>query len=213
MKITEKHTYKLLVEGNDDQHVIWSFCQHHQLAENFDVIDCNSIENVLGQLKTRLSNPSAHQRIGIVIDADVDLNKRKAQILEVLRQSQKYNCADCEWPASGLILKPIDSYDATIGIWIMPDNNINGMLEDFIISLASEADPLMQKAESILNELEESQIQQYKSVHRSKAKIHTFLAWQDEPGKPMGTAITAKILNPNSEHAEVFVHWIKQLFT
>ena len=91
MKITEKHTYKLLVEGNDDQHVIWSFCQHHQLAENFDVIDCNSIENVLGQLKTRLSNPSAHQRIGIVIDADVDLNKRKAQILEVLRQSQKYN--------------------------------------------------------------------------------------------------------------------------
>ena len=95
----------------------------------------------------------------------------------------------------------------------MPDNNINGMLEDFIISLAPEADPLMQKAESILNELEESQIQLYKSVHRSKAKIHTFLAWQDEPGKPMGTAITAKILNSNSEHAEVFVHWIKQLFT
>jgi hypothetical protein len=30
-----------------------------------------------------------------------------------------------------------------------------------------------------------------------KAIIHTWLAWQKEPGKPLGTAITARFLDPN----------------
>lgn len=30
----------------------------------------------------------------------------------------------------------------------------------------------------------------FKKVHHSKAVIHTYLAWQDEPGNPLGQAIT-----------------------
>jgi hypothetical protein len=46
----------------------------------------------------------------------------------------------------------------------------------------------------------------------SKANIHTWLAWQEEPGKPMGQAITAKYLNPKSKQAELFVNWLRALF-
>ncbi len=49
-------------------------------------------------------------------------------------------------------------------------------------------------------------------IRHSKAKIHTYLAWQEEPGKPMGQAITAKVLHAESETAKVFVEWIKRLF-
>lgn len=93
----------------------------------------------------------------------------------------------------------------------MPDNQVNGMLEDFVAMLAAD-DVLMNRSEIVLQSLEDDNIQRYKAVHRPKAKIHTYLAWQDEPGKPMGQAITAKVLNPQSPIATVFVDWLNRLF-
>jgi hypothetical protein len=43
-------------------------------------------------------------------------------------------------------------------------------------------------------------VTQFKDVHLSKAEIYTYLAWQDEPGKPFGIAITVhtlQFLTPN----------------
>ena len=57
------------------------------------------------------------------------------------------------------------------------------MLEDFALNMIPAEDLLIRKVEVVLSELEAEGIQRYKQVHRSKAKIHTFLAWQDEPGK------------------------------
>ena len=34
----------------------------------------------------------------------------------------------------------------------------------------------------------------------------------DEPGKPMGQAITSHILNPKTQAAGLFIQWIKDLF-
>lgn len=71
MRIKEKCSFKLLVEGNDDQHVVWSLCQHHKITENFDVIDCESIENVLKQAELRVTTEASRNlRIGIIVDAD-----------------------------------------------------------------------------------------------------------------------------------------------
>ena len=94
----------------------------------------------------------------------------------------------------------------------MPNNNTEGMLEDFVAKLAVDNDVLMEEAEQVLNSLEKRNIQRYKTVHRAKAKIHSFLAWQDEPGKPMGQAITAKILDPNSDKANDFINWLEELY-
>jgi hypothetical protein len=52
----------------------------------------------------------------------------------------------------------------------------------------------------------------YRSTHRSKALIHTRLAWQKTPGRPMGQAITAQVLPPNKPPAARFVDWLKNLF-
>jgi hypothetical protein len=46
----------------------------------------------------------------------------------------------------------------------------------------------------------------------AKAKLHTFLAWQEEPGKPIGLAITAKYLDPNAIQAQQFIDWLRTLF-
>jgi len=48
--------------------------------------------------------------------------------------------------------------------------------------------------------------------HHSKAVVHTFLAWQDEPGMPLGQAITAKALDGNKPLAHNFSEFLKNLF-
>ncbi|SEA57218.1 hypothetical protein SAMN05216455_10910 [Segatella bryantii] len=70
----------------------------------------------------------------------------------------------------------------------------------------------MKRAGEVLDALEKDGIQNYKKVHKSKARVHTYLAWQDEPGLPLGIAVTKKIFNPESSNAKVLVDWLKRLF-
>lgn len=211
-KLKESFSYYLFVEGKNDLHVISSLCGYHHVNQNFNIKPCESVENVVGLFRLALTNPLAYRRIGIVLDADVDIERRWKQLVEVLRGSGKYDCDGLELAPDGLILHPVNDYDAIVGIWIMPDNTLNGMLEDFVLNMIPAGDPLFLKSEAILSELESAEIQRYKQVHRSKAKIHTFLAWQDEPGKPIGQAITAHILNPDAEQAKIFVDWLNKLY-
>ena len=44
------------------------------------------------------------------------------------------------------------------------------MLEDFVATLSEPDDPLMAKADDVLNQLEEDKIQKYKDVHGSPDK-------------------------------------------
>lgn len=211
-RIEKEFPYKLFVEGVNDFHVISSLCLYHKVKENFNVRSCGSVGKVVGQFKLALTNPSVYQRIGIVIDADTDVGKRWKQLVAILKESGKYDCDELSLPSAGLVLHPLDNYDAVVGIWVMPNNELQGMLEDFLLSLVPAEDVLIQKAETVLSELEAEGIQHYKKVHRSKAKIHTFLAWQDEPGKPMGQSITARLLNPNAKQAKTFVDWLNKLY-
>ena len=71
---------QLLVEGKNDQHVIWALCNQHQLPENFSVEipeekGTGGIEALLDQLPARLDEPNL-QTLGIVVDADQDLLAR-----------------------------------------------------------------------------------------------------------------------------------------
>ncbi|MEQ9549677.1 MAG: DUF3226 domain-containing protein [Coleofasciculus sp. G3-WIS-01] len=99
-----------------------------------------------------------------------------------------------------------------IGIWLMPDNQLPGMLEDFVAHLIPTDDSLRPKAEAILQEIEQLKLNRYTPIHHPKALIHTWLAWQETPGMPMGQAITAQVLSYNAEIANKFVEWLKRLF-
>ncbi|WP_420441941.1 DUF3226 domain-containing protein [Candidatus Palauibacter sp.] len=46
----------------------------------------------------------------------------------------------------------------------------------------------------------------------SKAVLHAWLAWQQEPGRPYGLAIKSGYLRHDSVTAERFVAWFRQLF-
>ena len=208
----EEHFNKLLVEGKDDLHVISALCMACQIPESFEIISCGSVEKAIRGFRLRLTTPKEQKILGIVVDADVNAEARWEELKAVLSASGKYDCDALQLPSEGLVLTSNDPDFPTVGVWVMPDNQLSGMLEDFVISLTDPSDVLMVKAESVLTELESESIQKYKSAHRAKAKIHTFLSWQDEPGKPMGTAITSRVLNPEANTAQQFVSWLNRLF-
>ena len=92
-------------------------------------------------------------------------------------------------------------------------NNPQTLLVDFALSLVPQDESLIIEAESVLQRIEQARIQKYISNHRSKAKIHTYLAWQDEPGAPIGQSITKHVLDPNRPTAQAFVkNWLVPLF-
>lgn len=210
MKIQEKFFKKLLVEGNDDQHVIWALCEKNKLKENFDVIDCGGIEKLNNEIEVRLKSTDIldFDTLGIIIDADSDINKRWSTLKKMLIQ-KGFNLTN-ELPPSGLVYK--NAEEVKIGIWIMPNNNLNGMLEDFIRFLVSKDDLLLPIANETLEQIEKQNLNQYNTIHKSKTLIHTWLAWQEDPGTPMGLSITKKYLTTDEETCNKFVNWLKELF-
>jgi len=204
---------QLLVEGKNDRHVIWSLCEQHQLPEEFSVEvpseeDGQGIEVLLAGLPERLKQENL-RTLGIVVDADQDLVARWQSVKSKLSDSG-YKNIPIEPPPEGWVYAPADL--PRVGVWLMPNNQLTGMLEDFVAYLIPSDDALLPKAEAILQEIEQSGVNRYTLIHRPKALIHTWLAWQTTPGMPMGQAITAQALRYDSAIALKFVAWLKRLF-
>ncbi len=212
---------KLLVEGNDDFHVVAHIRNNHGLVDNFDIVDCRSVDKVKKNLRAHLLAKDTDV-IGIIVDADGDTEHAddalKARWDSLIGELSKYGYAVPNAPDnSGTVIRGFAHFPK-IGIWLMPDNvQRPGMLEDFMATLITPHDALKPIAERTLDEIEtirfsEESRRWFKSIHRSKALIHTWLAWQDEPGRPMGVAIKAKMFDSDTELCKRFAKWLGDLF-
>lgn len=210
----------LLVEGKNDRHVVWALCELYQVAETFDVIvpgeenevrngkdERGGVEAVLEDIPIRLKE-SGLQALGVVIDTDEDIQARWNSVRDRLLKTG-YN-VPMQPVYNGFILSLPNR--PRVGVWMMPDNQLPGMLEDFVGYLVPHNDRLKPVAEKTLQSIEKKKLNLYKSAYRSKALIHTWLAWQETPGMPMGQAITARALQHDQALANSFVNWLQRLF-
>lgn len=229
----KKDTRILFVEGADDQHSVWAICEHFKVEETFSIEvpdgegkiptkkthqnELGGIDNVLKAARLNLiAGSSAVERLGIVIDADQGLDSQWKKVLNILTKAGFKEENLPESPnADGTVI--IQEYLPTFGVWIMPDNVTDrGMLEDFLEFLVpdKENNPIWSKAlkcsQEVSEEVEEEM--RFNDIHLSKARIHAYLAWQDEPGKPFGLSITAKYLQADNPKCEKFVEWLNRLF-
>ncbi len=70
----------------------------------------------------------------------------------------------------------------------------------------------MSLAQETINTLEERTLHKYSQNHHAKALIHTWLAWQENPGTPLGQAITKHYLTTDTDLCQQFVDWLNRLF-
>ena len=199
----------LLVEGKDDQHVMWNLCKHHELPETFVIDNKEGVTNVLDAFEAEIVAPEK-DCVGILIDADTDLLARWSKISSILTR-RGYSEVPLSPNPNGIIISQEDK--PTIGIWLMPNNSLPGELEDFIAFLVPqrESNLLWTYASQCLDGLPKT-AERYPEQDRSKAHVHTWLAWQNEPGKPLGQAITARYIDANAPDARQLIEWLRGLF-
>lgn len=203
----------LLVEGPDDRHVFDHLLTHHGLSGQFELEQSDGADAVLTSLRTRLKFKSL-QRLGIVLDTDPTDEHPDAvahlwlRVRNSLDRAGYMNTPEAPLP-DGTIIS--ESEKPIVGVWLMPDNVIPGMLEDFCRFLIADSDPLWVRALQTVEAIPEEE-RRFSVRHVAKANIHTWLAWQEEPGKPIGQAITKKYLDAGAPHALKLITGLRALF-
>lgn len=168
--------------------------------------------NIPKAIREALDNADL-KNLGIIIDADstdvsIKFNSIKEVILEKL--GDKIKAEDILLNDSGTVFQENDKLK--IGIWVMPDNQSSGYLEHFLSKLVDQDDELWLHVQNTISELEAKHLKRFSAPKEQKAILHTWLAWQKDPGKPFGQAIANGSLNAHSPSADNFVQWFTQTF-
>lgn len=167
---------ELLVEGKNDVHVIKNLWKRHGLLERFTIIpvgqEDGGVEQLLESIPVRLKTARLSS-LGIVLDADTNAQNRWQAICTCL-QKAGYTNLPPDPQNTGTII--VQAGKPKVGVWIMPDNQLPGMPENFVINLIPSDDRLFAMATSTLNSIEAQNLQKYALTHHAKALIHTWLA-------------------------------------
>ncbi|MEZ4728201.1 MAG: DUF3226 domain-containing protein [Caldilineaceae bacterium] len=197
----------LLVEGINEGHVISALCQAHHVPETFGLYACGSDDKVLKRLNALILQPEAPKTIGIVLDADQGIERRWDSVRNKLR-NYRYNFPSTP-DVGGTIVDSVEGFPK-LGVWLMPNNQSQGMLEDFCLTMI-DAQVQLYVTDTVVN-AQTAGACTFKSPHFPKAVVHTYLAWQDEPGTPLGLSITRQSLKPHTTTALAFTQWLTRLF-
>ena len=201
----------LLVEGSDDWHVVCQLCRMFGVPNNaFSLKERGEggVDELLRRIPVYLKS-SELQVLGIVADANTSLHSRWQSIHGKLKGAGYEDMPMTPKPG-GTIISQTGRPD--VGVWIWPDNVGSGILEDFVISLASADDSrLLRMASDAVDQIPISE-RRFPETQRSKAVVHTYLAWQKTPGSPMGLALRQGYLDAHGPLAFSFIRWLGRLF-
>lgn len=194
----------LLVEGQDDKHVVghlWS--QLRQSEPPFDIVDKGNIDELLKTIEPEIRAPN-RAAVGIVADANDDPDARWAAVSHRLRE------ADIVPPGALSPGGTIIDTTPRIGVWLMPDNRSAGEIEDFVQQMIQHDDPAWPLAQRYIRDIPE-EARKFRPHKTSRAELHAWLATREEPGF-MGSAIGRGDLETGGPLCTEFAEWIERLF-
>lgn len=158
----------LLVEGLDEKHFFEALLNKLDLTDSsVKVIPVNGTGNFQHQLDALVLSPdfNAIQRLGIVRDADQNHESAFQSLVDLLR---RYNL---NWPSYPNTFS--ESGTPRIGIFLMPGNCAEGMLENLCLRSVATT-PLMECVESFM-QCASSKTTEMPRID-AKAKAHAYLS-------------------------------------
>jgi hypothetical protein len=219
---------RLLVEGDNDIHVITNLLMSMKhkpfkgyadkaMYKNEFVVNAGGKEKAKELIPSILDIPDL-EHLGIILDADESAENTWISIRNILKIN---GFAESELPLklppNGILIqqkgKPL------VGIWIMPDNLMPlekgelAYLEHFYEQIIQPEDKFLTKAGLIIEEIALDKECNFALKDKQKAKIHTWLAWQNEPGNSMGIALKKKsAFDLKSKAVLNFIAWLDCVF-
>ncbi|OBQ14397.1 MAG: hypothetical protein AN482_02020 [Anabaena sp. LE011-02] len=212
---------KLLVEGEDDLRVIPQLIEKtgiNWVENKKPIVPIEQIggkDNLTSNLISTHLQVSGLTHLGLMIDADENVSDSWKMIRNACLQIENIYIDNLpeQMPETGLIINiPNGTKFIKFGVWIMPDNIIEGMLETFLgYMIPEQGEYLWQYAQEVAREAKNKGAT-FKESYIDKAEIYTWLAWQDEPGRQIHQAIKYNILNPQTPKVQGFINWFKDLY-
>ena len=213
----------LLVEGPDDKHVVLHLCNRcpsfsvekssedehvvrlypSQPTSAFSISDKGGIDQLLGAISLEIKTPS-RKAIGILVDANNDLNTRWNDVTNRLRK------VNIQAPPSPQPTGTIIDGQPRVGIWLMPDNASTGELEDFVMQMIPKDDSVWPLAKRYIGEIPQAD-RKFPEVKKRRAELYAWLAVRENP-RQMGSAIGSHDLNVDGNLCKNFLDWLKALF-
>lgn len=195
------HQHRMLVvEGNDDEHVVRHLHDRLGLGLSFGIRQAGDIGALINSIRVEVV-VSGRSAIGFVADADADVRRRWQAITGKLEA--RGISAPTLLEARGTIIEQQDQ--PVIGVWLMPDNRAKGELEDFVAAMVPGGDPVWPMTRNYIINAEP-----YLETRYSKAEIRAWLATRERP--LMGGSIGTGALSTDGPLCRSFAAWLKRLF-
>lgn len=216
---TRTKAHVLLVEGDTDEHVvghIWG--SKHNEEPPFLITGSGGNSRVMEEVAVRLKAPDLCT-LGIMVDADQDIDKCWRDLKEKMDEA---GISLPNTPNSEGTIVTLDRNAKTtrslskVGVWIAPDNESSGELEDFIATMMPTEDvvwPLAQAYADSVIELPPPRagkhlIQPHRKMH---AAVWAWMASRRQSTR-IGSAIRAGDLNVDGELCRLLLAWLEKLF-
>ena len=198
----------LLVEGSDDKHVVIHLLKHHGCCQPpFHIAPKQGYPELWESIPSELK-VSGRTALGILADANDSIASRWQSISDKLI---KAGCGDVPTAVSHSGSVFSGPRGMCVGVWLMPDNQRNGELENFVHDMIPENDFVLPRARCYIDGIPEQE-RKFTESKLTRAYVHAWLATCKKP-RPMGTAIEARDLQYDVPVANSFVCWLRRLFT
>lgn len=199
----------LHVEGADDRHVIEHLLGRHGIdCSDIDVKKSDGKDALLKSVNTAV-RAGTDRSVGFVLDAD-EFSKNRWEAVRDRLDGVGLILPE-NIPEQGFV-GDATQYQTRVGVWLMPDNRRAGALEEFLRDLVESEGPLFLHAQTSTGAAL-GKGARFPEVRRGKAVMHTWLAWQEKPGLPYGSAISAHYFRHDSDAALAFVRWFRRVFS
>lgn len=212
----------LLVEGEADRAFFEQICGVIGLNTSVTIAppkelagSHNSKEGAFNHLPVLLAQLADGQitRLAVVVDADSAENGGGYQraITRIKQIVAPYGFLMPLHTAGGIVFQHNDGL-ADFGVWVMPNNADEGMLEDWIKqSIHPNEQGLFAHAKAVVAAL--PQPPKFKPIHCSKAEVATWLAWQKQPGHGTYRAVEEGLIDTISAHYKNLIAWLGHVYS
>ena len=193
----------LLVEGLNDKHVVRHLSRRHDDMPEFYIFDTGGIQDLLQDIGLELRVPG-RQALGIVVDANDDLNARWNAVVARLKE-ENIEISGSTSPGGSIV-----EGTPRVGIWLMPDNESPGEIEEFVAEMIPDDDPIWPCSQRYIDGIPEAD-RKFSESKIQRARIHAWLATREDP-RLMGAAIGARDLRVDGVLSTKFAEWLRRLF-
>ena len=202
----------LVVEGQNDQHLVLHLCRQAEpeLGNRFDFHDAQGLTGVINSVRNLVNRPDL-TGVGFVLDGDETPHEHWRQVVERIAVAYPdMRMPQAPEPNGTIVPEYPDMGSPRIGIWVMPDNQSVGELEDFVAQMIPDHDLVWPRSQTYIEDIPPV-ARKFEPNKVTKSQVHAWLAARRLPGL-MGVAVRDGDLTINGPLCQRFLAWLTRLF-